>query len=47
MHRFSMVDYIGDFYEISESAEKIYIGSKLSDEYTNSEARKIISKSFS
>ena len=34
--------YIGDFYEISESAEKIYIGSKLSDEYTNSEARKAL-----
>lgn len=34
--------YIGDFYEISESAEMIYIGSKLSDEYTNSEARKAL-----
>ena len=35
-------DYIGDCYEIGESAEKIYIGSQLPDEYTGSESRKAL-----
>ena len=29
--------YIGDYYEIGESADKIYIGSKLPDEFTGSD----------
>ena len=32
--------YVGDFYEITETAEKIYIGNLLPDEYTGSESRK-------
>lgn len=32
--------YIGDFYEIEESAEKIYIGKTLSDEYAYSDYTK-------
>ena len=32
--------YVGDCYMISESAEKIYIGNELPDEYTGSESRK-------
>ncbi len=32
--------YVGDFYEISETAEKIYIGNLLPEEYTESESRK-------
>ncbi|WP_022765288.1 hypothetical protein [Butyrivibrio sp. XPD2006] len=32
--------YVGDCYEISESAEKIYIGNELPEEYTGSESRK-------
>jgi len=32
--------YVGDYYEIAETAEKIYIGNVLPDEYTGSESRK-------
>lgn len=32
--------YVGDFYQIEESADKIYIGSELPDEYTGSESTK-------
>ncbi len=32
--------YIGDYYEIEENAERIYIGSELPEEYTESESRK-------
>ncbi len=32
--------YVGDFYEIEEVAEKIYIGNYLPEEYTESESRK-------
>lgn len=32
--------YVRQYYEIEESAEKIYIGSDLPDEYTGSESRK-------
>ena len=32
--------YVGDVYEIVETAEKVYIGSYLPDEYTGSESRK-------
>ena len=32
--------YVGDYYEIEENAERIYIGSELSEEYTESESRK-------
>lgn len=32
--------YVGDCYEISEFAEKIYIGNELPEEYTGSESRK-------
>ena len=31
--------YVGEFYEISETAEKIYISSDFPDEYANSENR--------
>lgn len=34
-----LTGYIGDFYEISESAEKIYIGSELAEEFSGSESR--------
>lgn len=34
--------YIGDYYEISESADRIYIGKILSDEFTGSEYTKIL-----
>lgn len=34
--------YVGDFYEIEENAEKIYIGSELPGEYTESESRKAL-----
>ena len=34
--------YVGDYYEISDSAEKIYIGNQLPDEYTGSESRKAL-----
>lgn len=32
--------YVGDYYQIEESADIIYIGSELPDEYTGSESRK-------
>ncbi len=32
--------YVGDFYEIAENAEHIFIGSELPEEYTESESRK-------
>ena len=32
--------YMGDSYEISESAERVYIGKTLSDEFTGSEFTK-------
>ena len=32
-------EYIGDFYEIEETAEKIYISTDFPDEYTSSESR--------
>ena len=32
--------YVGDYYEIAENAEHIFIGSKLPEEYTESESRK-------
>ena len=32
--------YVGDYYEIEESAERIYIGNELPEEYTESESRK-------
>ena len=32
-------EYIGDFYEIEETAEKIYISTDFPDEYANSESR--------
>ena len=32
-------EYVGDFYEIEESAEKIYIDSDFPDEYANSKSR--------
>ncbi len=32
--------YVGDYYEIEENAECIYIGNELPDEYTESESRK-------
>ena len=34
-----LIGYVGDFYEISESAEKIYIGKELSKEFSGSESR--------
>lgn len=35
-------NYVGDFYVIEENADKIYIGSELPDEYTQSESRKAL-----
>ena len=32
--------YVGDYYEIEENAERIFIGSELPEEYTESESRK-------
>ncbi len=32
--------YVGNYYEIEENAERIYIGSELPEEYTESESRK-------
>lgn len=32
--------YFGDYYEIAENAEHIFIGSELPEEYTESESRK-------
>ena len=32
--------YVGDYYEIEENAERIYIGNELPEEYTESESRK-------
>lgn len=32
--------YVGDYYEIEESAEHIFIGNELPEEYTESESRK-------
>lgn len=34
--------YVGDFYQIEENADKIYIGNELPDEYTESESRKVL-----
>lgn len=34
--------YVGDYYEIIDTAEKIYIGAHLPDEYTGSESRKAL-----
>ena len=34
--------YVGDYYEIEESAEIIYIGNELPDEFTGSESRKAL-----
>ena len=34
--------YVGDYYEIEETSEKVYIGNKLPDEYTGSESKKIL-----
>ena len=34
--------YVGDFYQIEESADKIYIGNELPEEYTQSESRKAL-----
>ena len=34
--------YVGDYYEIEESSEKVYIGNKLPDEYTGSESKKLL-----
>ncbi len=34
--------YIGDYYEIEEAAEKIYIGNKFPNEFTGSESRKLL-----
>lgn len=34
--------YVGDFYEISENAEKVYIGKRLSEEYVGAESRKAL-----
>lgn len=34
--------YIGDYYEIEESAEVIYIGNELPEEFTESESRKAL-----
>ncbi len=32
-------EYVGEFYEIAETAEKIFISSKFPDEYVGSESR--------
>ena len=32
--------YVGDYYEIEENAERIYIGNELPEEYAESESRK-------
>ena len=32
-------EYVGNFYEIAESSEKIFISSDFPDEYTGSESR--------
>lgn len=32
--------YVGDYYEIQENAERIFIGNELPEEYTESESRK-------
>ncbi len=34
--------FVGDFYRIEETAEIIYIGNKLPEEYTESESRKAL-----
>ena len=34
-----LMEYVGDFYEIAETSEKIFIASDMPDEYTNSESR--------
>ena len=34
--------FVGDFYEIEDSSEKIYIGNRLPDEFTGSESRKAL-----
>ncbi len=35
-------EYVGDYYEIVESSEKIYIGNELPEEFTESESRKAL-----
>ena len=37
-----LAQYVGDYYQIEESADIIYIGSELPDEYTGSESRKAL-----
>ena len=34
--------YAGDFYEISENAEEIFIGNEFTDEFSNSKSRKAL-----
>ena len=34
--------YIGEYYEIAETAEKVYIGSDFPDEFTHSKYTKVI-----
>lgn len=34
--------YVGDFYQIEENAEIVYIGNELPEEYTESESRKAL-----
>lgn len=40
MKNITLQRYIGDYYEIEENAERIYIGNELPEEYTESESRK-------
>lgn len=35
-------EYVGDYYEIADNSEKIYIGNELPEEYTESESRKAL-----
>ena len=35
-----LAGYVGDFYQIEESADIVYIGSELPEEFTESESRK-------
>lgn len=37
-----LLDYVGDFYKIEESADIVYIGSELPEEFTESESRKAL-----
>ncbi len=38
--------YVGDYYEIEENAERIYIGNELPEEYAESESRKSLIHQF-